>query len=136
MIHSPVMLNTIAATFTMLIYYFTILLLPQTTSNFHTEQDSDGFTLAHLMARYTFAKRTRQAILDINTLDLEHIISIETYVAVLHQDDSKKCLKTLHDIELIKADSHLFKISWRKMVNSTSNNCSIVFYRNGQPTGT
>ena len=43
-------------------------------------------------------------------------------------------MKTLHDIELIKADAHLFKITWRRMNSTVDSNCSIVFYRNGQPS--
>ena len=44
----------------------------------------------------------------------------------------QKCLKTMHDLELIKSDSHLFKISWRRIKDSTAN-CSIIFYKNGLP---
>ena len=50
----------------------------------------------------------------------------------------QKCIKTLHDLELIKSDSYLFKIMWRKSNVSQEeqapySNCSIVFYINGQP---
>ena len=38
----------------------------------------------------------------------------------------------MHDLELIKSDSHLFKISWRRIKDSTAN-CSIIFYKNGLP---
>ena len=63
------------------------------------------------------------------------------------------CVKTLHDLELIKADAHIFEITWRRY-NSTADisadatadattdatadstadgtgNCSIHFYKNG-----
>ena len=48
-------------------------------------------------------------------VSLEQLITTEEYLAVLYHDQSKKCLKTLHDLELIKADSFLFKVSWRRI---------------------
>ena len=48
-----------------------------------------GIPLAHLMARQTFAKRTRQAILEIEWVELQNLLKTETFLAVLFQDDSK-----------------------------------------------
>ena len=59
------------------------------TNMIYTEHDSEGMTLAHLMARHIFSKRTRQAILEVDEAELEHLLSIEDNVAVLLQDDSK-----------------------------------------------
>ncbi len=55
----------------------------------NTEQDSDGTPLGHLMAKTAFARRTRQAILEVKERDLNALIYKEKYLAVLYQDDSK-----------------------------------------------
>ena len=123
---SPVMES--AVTFTL--FLCIIFMQESHESNVNIEHDSEGVPLAHLMSRYIFTKRTRQAILEVNQSELQSLIDKESYVAVLLQDDTKKCAKTLHDLELIKADAYLFKISWRRM--NTTENCSIVLYRNGQ----
>ena len=82
---------------------------------------SDGVPLAHLMVPHIFTKRTRQTILDITSEELDNFVKTENYVAVLYHDQSKKCLKTLHDLELIKSDSYLFKILWRRIdISDTS----------------
>lgn len=53
------------------------------------KQDSDGVPLGHLMAKQTFSKRTRQALLEINAQELQTMVETEPYVAILFQDDSK-----------------------------------------------
>lgn len=99
----------------------------------NTEHDSAGVPLAHLMARQIFSKRTRQAILEVTHAELQELIETEPNLGVLYHDHSKKCVKTLHDLELIKADSYLFKITWRRTNSSDEHgNCSIVYYQNGQ----
>ena len=70
--------ETMAATWTLFsIYYAYALLLtlvqyfPETlTLVSNSELDTDGIPLAHLMVPHTFAKRTRQAILEVNSQEL------------------------------------------------------------------
>lgn len=97
--------------------------------------------VAHVMTKTAFAKRTRQAILEINHEELKTLAKKEKYLAVLFQDDSKKSVKALHDLELIKADSHLFGVSWRRIHvlpaanNDTSESgCHVVLYKAGNAT--
>ena len=127
----PAIMESIVTFTTLFLCLFCMQESHESTHHSNTEHDAEGVPLAHLMSRYIFAKRTRQAILEVDQSELQSLIDKEAYVAVLYQDDTKKCAKTLHDLELIKADAFLFKISWRKM-NSTDN-CSIILYRNGQP---
>ena len=71
------------------LYIFSLLWVPGHQNLINTEHDSNGVPLAHLMARQIFAKRTRQAILEVDTQELKDMIETEAYVAVLYQDYTK-----------------------------------------------
>ena len=61
----------------------------ESTNHINTEHDAEGVPLAHLMSRYIFAKRTRQAILEVDQSELQSLVEKEPYVAVLYQDVTK-----------------------------------------------
>ena len=76
-----------------------LLFFQESTTNMNTEHDAEGVPLAHLMSRYIFTKRTRQAILEVDQSELQSLIDKEAYVAVLYQDDTKvNCMEKHSDL--------------------------------------
>ena len=74
-VHSP-LTETMAASWTLFSIYayasLTLLYFPPETLTLvsNSELDTDGIPLAHLMVPHTFAKRTRQTILEVNSQEL------------------------------------------------------------------
>ena len=70
----PAIMETIT-TFTTLC--LCLLFFQESSTNMNTEHDAEGVPLAHLMSRYIFTKRTRQAILEVDQSELQSLIELD-----------------------------------------------------------
>jgi uncharacterized protein YpmB len=101
---APVKVSTLIISVLCYCLYLSVFVAPESEADPYSEQDSDGVPLAHLMAKTAFAKRTRQAILETNEVEMAELTEKEAFVVVLYQDDSK-VIRKLSGQGILKLDS-------------------------------